>query len=273
MKTFKKFIEETYDPSIIHVNPTIKQIKKLARNSDRNRLRFVITKHPDNKVYVGDARRHVHVTLIPNKERWHSIGFINHRNGKFEYEHHGAAGVGTKPEPHEFVKILKKSGINKEKLNEDKTEDYRGEHQAPDKESGSPLHDVTKNETYPKDFYGHNGFRYYSDYGGEFDRESHNKVLRLKNRPDHRVWVHRAIPKEVYKKELKKQDIGKHKNSIAQRIIHPGSWVTISRKYAHEHGKANLGGKGKYKIVSNRVPAKHVFTSGDSIHEWGYDPS
>lgn len=47
--------------------------------------------------------------------------------------------------------------------------------------------------------------------------------------------------------------------------------VTINRRYAVPHGQGNL--RNKYKILSKVVPAKHLFTTGDSIHEWGYDPS
>ena len=40
---------------------------------------------------------------------------------------------------------------------------------------------------------------------------------------------------------------------------------------------ANVGGGesalgGKYKILSKTVKARDIFTNGDSIHEWGYDP-
>jgi ribosomal protein S18 acetylase RimI-like enzyme len=52
--------------------------------------------------------------------------------------------------------------------------------------------------------------------------------------------------------------------------INPGDWVTISRKYAQEHGEANLN--GKFKIVSKTVRAKDIYTAGDSFLEWGYDP-
>lgn len=53
--------------------------------------------------------------------------------------------------------------------------------------------------------------------------------------------------------------------------INPGDWVTIDRKYAEEHGQDEL--KGNYKIISKVVKAKDVYSDGNSIHEWGYDPS
>jgi hypothetical protein len=46
--------------------------------------------------------------------------------------------------------------------------------------------------------------------------------------------------------------------------------VAISKQYAKNHGESVL--LGNYKIASMRVPAKHVWTNGDSVHEWGYYP-
>ena len=145
-------------------------------------------------------------------------------------------------------------------------DDYRGQHTAPDKESGSPLHDVTANGVYPKDFYSHKGFRYYADYGGAHDRTVYNKICNMKDKPDEKVYAYRAIPTEVYEAALKKDTPLKH-------MIRPGDWVSISKEYAKQHGQAHLGGKGKYKIAAMRVPARHLYTAGDSHHEWGYDPS
>ena len=51
-------------------------------------------------------------------------------------------------------------------------------------------------------------------------------------------------------------------------IINSGDWVTIYRPYAKEHGMSSL--RGKYKILSMTVPAKNLFTDGNSIYEWGY---
>lgn len=146
------------------------------------------------------------------------------------------------------------------------SEDYKGQHTAPDKESGSPLHDVTANETYPKDFYSHKGFDYYGNAGRDDDHEVYSKIVRMKDKPDEKVSAYRAIPTEVYKDALKKDSPLKH-------MIRPGDWVSISKKYAEDHGNDHLGGKGKYKIAAMRVPARHLYTAGDSHHEWGYDPS
>lgn len=146
--------------------------------------------------------------------------------------------------------------------------DYRGEHTAPDSTDGSPLHDVTAKGTYPDDFYSHKGFRYYSDYGNGYDSKSHYKVTATRAKPDEKVWIHRAIPTDVYKNAFK--EAKKSGKSPLHHMIQKGDWVTISKEYAHDHGEGALN--GDYKVASMRVPARHVFTNGDSIHEWGYDP-
>jgi predicted GNAT family acetyltransferase len=52
--------------------------------------------------------------------------------------------------------------------------------------------------------------------------------------------------------------------------INAGDWVTPSRKYAKEHGESSL--LGKYTILSKSVPASHLFTEGNSLSEFGYNP-
>jgi hypothetical protein len=49
-----------------------------------------------------------------------------------------------------------------------------------------------------------------------------------------------------------------------------GDWVTITKKYAVEHGEGALG--GEYKILTKTVPAKTLWTNGDSLYEFGYNP-
>lgn len=142
-------------------------------------------------------------------------------------------------------------------------EDYRGQHQAPGPKDGSPMHDVTKNGTYPKDFYSSNGFRYYSDAGSDLDRESHDMVTRFKDKPDEKVWIYRAVPKSIHKEAMKTENPTGH-------MIRKGDWVTINKAYAKEHGEANLN--NDYHIAAKRVPASHIYTNGDSVHEWGYHP-
>jgi hypothetical protein len=55
----------------------------------------------------------------------------------------------------------------------------------------------------------------------------------------------------------------------AADAINPGDWVTINKAYAKMHGEGFDDG---YTIIEQRVPARDIYTNGDSIHEWGYDP-
>ena len=50
--------------------------------------------------------------------------------------------------------------------------------------------------------------------------------------------------------------------------INNGDWVTITREYAKEHGETNLG--NKFRIIGKTIPARHLVTDGNDIHEWGY---
>lgn len=133
-------------------------------------------------------------------------------------------------------------------------EDYRGQHEAPDSDSGAPMHDVTLNGIYPKDFYSYDGFRYYSDNGSPHDHGSHYDVVKRHNKPYTSLIIYRAVPKD---KNIK--------------AINPGDWVTHNRNYAVEHGRSNIG-IGKWKILAKTAQARDLFTDGNSIHEWGYHP-
>ena len=129
--------------------------------------------------------------------------------------------------------------------------DYKGDHQAPYKDGSSrPMHDLTG--IYPDDFYSSNGFRYYADTGSSYDRESYDLVVRAKYHPGKQIRVYRAIPKS------------------ATARINERDWVTINRAYAKDHGESALN--GDYRIISKLVSARDLWTDGNSIHEWGYDP-
>jgi hypothetical protein len=127
-------------------------------------------------------------------------------------------------------------------------EDYRMDHRAPMHDSGSPLHDVTG--TYPDDIYGPKAIQYYGTRE-PWDSRSIRVIQLSRNKPNQTIQIFRAVPKEV-----------------KSNTINPGDWVTASKEYAAQHGR----GLGKYKVLTKIVPAKTLFTNGDSIHEWGYDP-
>ena len=185
-------------------------------------------------------------------------------------------------------------------------EDYRGQHQAPGSSDGAPLWDVTRNGIYPEDFYT-NIYDYTMGAGDGVVGSLYN----YKNRPNRAVTVYRAVPHEETTAEAIRRLERELKRYMARRIvpepyagssgferesewyemasnelerlqklpqenatrypINPGDWVTLSKRYAHEHGRANL--RGKYKIISKKVFARDVYTDGNSLEEWGYEPT
>lgn len=196
--------------------------------------------------------------------------------------------------------MIKLKSLINEILSE--SEDYKGEHAAPDKESGAPLYNVVG--IYPEDFYGPNGAREY----GRDDTESYHIVASSKDRPNRSIKVYRAVPYlpnkqqkiiDILRKKAAFQRRGRLPHDVPSNLnksnyydslnreleklqaepdvpterikINPGDWVTLSRNYAVQHGQDTL--LGKYKILTKTVLAKHLFTDGASISEWGYDPS
>jgi len=183
-------------------------------------------------------------------------------------------------------------------------EDYHGEHEAPDKASGAPMHDLT--DFYPDDIYSANGARYYGDEGGTGrDQQSISIIQGARGKPKARIKIYRAVPRQsqdmVPEYEKQKAYIQKHGKvpsyvdteldrsdyyeEISDKLddllanpsgekntgINKGDWVTINKVYAIEHGRSNLN--SNYKILTKTVPASTLFTEANSIHEWGYDPS
>ena len=130
-------------------------------------------------------------------------------------------------------------------------QDYRGYHQAPDRDYGAPLHDVT--DMYPSDIYGPNGARYYGTGDPILDAKSIAIIQEMYGNPDGEVTIYRAVPEFADE-------------------IRPNDWVTIVREYAELHGESgNAGGDG-YNILSKKVKASELFTEANSLHEWGWSP-
>ena len=127
-------------------------------------------------------------------------------------------------------------------------DDYRMSHQAPDAESGSPLYDVTLNGTYPRDFYDRPSW-YLS--GHDSDWEAIGIIRASLNKPDRRLWIYRAVPRGV-------------------RNFNTGDWVSITKSYARDHGRHPTDTEQDMPVLAARVYAHDLYTSGDSLQEWGY---
>ena len=134
-------------------------------------------------------------------------------------------------------------------------DDWAGIHRPPMKDSGAPAHDLTGGGTvYPDDVYSSNAVQYYGTGNKAMDRETVQILNKLKNNPDKMVSIYRAVPPGAKGSE-----------------ISAGDWVTVNRNYAKDHGESAL--RGDYVIIERRVPARDIYTNGDSIHEFGFDPS
>lgn len=142
----------------------------------------------------------------------------------------------------------------RKKAEEKKPEtDYRMQHRPPGRESGAALHDLTSNSVFPKDVY--STLRDYGSGDPKLDREAFDIIQKMKGKPDGTVTIYRAVPK------------GKENEPIR-----PGDWVAITHGYAKQHS-LDLEGPGKDgTVIKMQVPASTIFTNGDSIQEWGYDP-
>jgi hypothetical protein len=131
---------------------------------------------------------------------------------------------------------------------------YRGQHTAPGPDFGAPLHDLTGGgQMYPADVYSEKAAQYYGSGNRRADIEAFNLAKRVRGNPDAEVTMYRAVPKNA--------DISN---------INAGDWVTLSKDYAKNHGEAAL--RGDYKILSQKVKAKDLWTNADSIQEFGYQP-
>ena len=134
-----------------------------------------------------------------------------------------------------------------------KRAEYVGTHAAPMVDSGAPAHQLNGEFGYPDDIYSPQGPRYYGTGLADLDKRAFAVVNRIRGNPDADVTVYRAVP-----------------NTVDGDTINPGDWVSIVHAYAKDHGEGPLG--GEYRIISRVVKAKDIFTNGDSIQEWGYDP-
>lgn len=178
-------------------------------------------------------------------------------------------------------------------------EDYRGQHTAPSKDGGSPLYNLT--DTYPDDIYSSKASQYYGHWGDIRDAEAIRVIQSMKGKKNASVKIYRAVPKydanintgsikEVNSKLSSLQRMAKSSPHLwddpifrkqiddlesqilpkKKLVINSGDWVTTVKSYAKDHGESALN--GNYEILSKTVKAKDIFTNGDSIFEWGYDP-
>jgi hypothetical protein len=129
--------------------------------------------------------------------------------------------------------------------------DYVGQHRAPTRDAGAPAFSLA-GDIYPDDIYSSKAVQYYGTGSDAMDSKTMGLLQSLRGKPDADVTIYRAVPKGV-------------------DDLNAGDWVTVNKQYAKDHGESALG--GDFDIIEKKVKAKDIFTNGDSIHEFGYDPT
>lgn len=168
----------------------------------------------------------------------------------YEYTGAGKGKYGLDIHPDEAVIPSKYAGTINQPM---QSVDYRGHHKAPGKDEDNfhaPAHKL--DHLYPEDVYSDLGHHYYGTGDRRMDREVLNILREARGNPDHEITIYRAVPAE-------------YKDSD----INSGDWVTPTFDYANNHGLREFD---SHHILEKRVPARHLFTNADSLHEFGYDP-
>ena len=122
-------------------------------------------------------------------------------------------------------------------------EDYFMDHRPPGPHYGAPAHQLD-GEPMPDDVYDH-----LHHYHGGAENAAVFKAIRGK--PDAMVDIYRSLP---------------HGNTH----FNHGDWVTTNEAYARESGYHATDPEQDLPVIHSQVPAKHLYTSGDSLHEFGY---
>lgn len=136
--------------------------------------------------------------------------------------------------------------------------DYRMMHQAPNRQDDINLIKLKKSGLVPDDYWTKPEWYQHSPEEWESWRiikEAITKVDNLskegKDTDKVKIWVYRAIPKNIKDSEVRN-----------------GDWVSPSRAYAINEGKMIPEG---YRIISQLVKVKDIYWDGNSIGELGYD--
>lgn len=172
----------------------------------------------------------------------------------FEFQDEKLNPYGLDVSPESLINLDTRGNLVEKGLLGEKASEYRGSHTAPSPDFGAPLHDLTGGgQMYPADVYSSKAAQYYGTGYPKADKEAFDLAKKVRGNPDAEVTMYRAVPKD--------ENI---------KTINAGDWVTLSKDYAKTHGESAL--QGDYKIISQKVKAKDLWTNADSIHEFGYHP-
>jgi len=130
--------------------------------------------------------------------------------------------------------------------------EYKDSHSAPSRDMDGATSIDNLTAIYPSDIYSANAARYYGHGDDKLDNQAIRILNKIKGNPNAKVKIYRTIPNDI------------------NADINEGDWVTITKRYAVEHGENRFD--GKYKMLEKEVKASDIITDGNSIHEQGYDP-
>ena len=123
---------------------------------------------------------------------------------------------------------------------------YKVQHEAPMLDSYPSASDL--NDVFP-DVYSGKALQYYGT-GVDYDNKAISIIKGMNANPSKAVTVYRAVPKDV-------------------TDINPGDWITTTKQYALDH----IGDDDGFHIITKKVKPGEMASDGNSIHEFGYDPS
>lgn len=125
-------------------------------------------------------------------------------------------------------------------------DDWRTAHRPAGPDYGTAMNDV---ESFMPDFYAHPEYYSQGDVGED---ESVSQIMRAKGRPDAKMRIYRAVPAQY-----------------ADQPLQAGDWVSTSEAYARRHGSQE-NAADDWPVMRYAVPAKTLYTDGNSVNEWGY---
>ena len=227
--------------------PTVKKAKtesKIASGEIPEKGRVVSHPERDKDYYLGDSGK---IYFKRANGKW-----IETKNIQIKSEIKYIAEHGKKKfVENNLLEDAKRDKAFKEAENKqaEKEDTYKMEHTAPTQANGVRADDVT--DAFSDDIYSLDAVRLHGHGNKQMDEESISIINKIKNKPNAKITIYRAVPKNI-------------------DTINSKDWVTTSKLYAKEHGESNL--PNGYKIIEKKVTAKELYTDGNSIHEWGYNP-
>ncbi len=215
------------------VNISIAQIAKNVNSQNKDLLRYF----PDG--LLNEEQR-----KAKNEAIAETVEYTNAKNDKA------------------YIEAIKKGDIRNAKImlqNAAKAAGYSSDnswkmdHTAPNSTDGysNSMDQIDKSYNSDGSIYSPKAAYYYGE-GRSYDKKAISVIRSARSNPEKLITVYRAVPSNVKESRMRN-----------------GDWVTIVKEYAAEHGERMFD--GDYRIIESTVPAKELFSNGDSINEWGYD--